>query len=543
MNMAEGTSTMREQTLAEVLIGALHARGAQRVYGVPGGGSSLDLIAAAEALGMTFVLTRTENAAVMMAAVDADMTGAPGVALTTKGPGLAQAMNGIAHASLDRAPVVVITDGFSEQLASYVTHQVFDQAAMSRTVVKGYSRLESADPAREIDDLIDIAMGGVQGPVHIELTGPAARRIVQAAPAAARAEVAAQPVPDPDLARAHALLAEARCPVVVVGLEARDVVSETIAFVEALGCPALTTYKAKGIIPDDHPARVGLFTGGAAEAATVDKADLIVLVGLDPVELILQPWRYEAPVLDLARNRHTPHYVVPAAAVYAPLGPVLTALSGRNAEPGWTEEEIAGLRADQRARIGFPGSTGITAQDIVEQAAGVFGTDVRVTVDAGAHMLSATAFWPAMRPNDVQISNGLASMAFALPAGIAAALAEPGTRVLAFTGDGGLKMCIGELATAVQYEADVTVVVFNDGALTMIDLKQQSRGLAPAGVRWPRTDFAAVAKGFGCAAWRVSTIEEYGTALEEARATKGPSLIDVVLDPSGYAAQLKAMRG
>ena len=77
----------------------------------------------------------------------------------------------------------------------------------------------------------------------------------------------------------------------------------------------------------------------------------------------------------------------------------------------------------------------------------------------------------------------------------------------------------------------------------MIDLKQQSRGLDTAGVRWPRTDFATVAKGFGCASWRVSTVEEYKVALKEAHATKGPSLIDVVLDPSGYGAQLKAMRG
>jgi acetolactate synthase-1/2/3 large subunit len=77
----------------------------------------------------------------------------------------------------------------------------------------------------------------------------------------------------------------------------------------------------------------------------------------------------------------------------------------------------------------------------------------------------------------------------------------------------------------------------------MIDVKQQSRGLKSAGVRWPRSDFAAVARGFGCAAWRVSTPEEYDAALIEAAATDGPSLIDVVLDRSGYAEQLKAMRG
>ena len=222
---------------------------------------------------------------------------------------------------------------------------------------------------------------------------------------------------------------------------------------------------------------------------------------------------------------------------------MLSALAERNPGSRWTADEATALRADMRHRIGFPESGEIDAQDIVERAADRFGPGARITVDAGAHMLSATGFWPAMRPNDVQISNGLASMAFALPAAIATALAEPGTRVLAFTGDGGLKMCIGELATAVQYNAAVTVIVFNDGSLTMIDLKQQSRGLKPAGVRWPRTDFASVAKGFGCAAWRVSTLDDYDAALAAAAAVDGPALIDVVLDPSGYAAQLKAMRG
>lgn len=195
-----------------------------------------------------------------------------------------------------------------------------------------------------------------------------------------------------------------------------------------------------------------------------------------------------------------------------------------------------------RASIAFPESEAIDPQVIVEAAADHLG-GARITVDAGAHMLSATGFWPADKPNDLQISNGLASMAFALPAAIGTGLADPSRRVIAFTGDGGLKMCIGELATAVQYQAPVTVIVFNDGALTMIDLKQQQRGMATAGVRWPRTDFAVVARGFGCTAWRVSTRAEYDAALAEAAKTLGPTLIDVVLDPGGYAAQLKAMRG
>ncbi|WP_425414326.1 thiamine pyrophosphate-dependent enzyme [Salipiger mucosus] len=105
-------------------------------------------------------------------------------------------------------------------------------------------------------------------------------------------------------------------------------------------------------------------------------------------------------------------------------------------------------------------------------------------------------------------------------------------------------MCVGELATAVQYGADVTVIVFNDGALSLIDLKQQQRGMKTAGVRWPSSDFAAVARGFGAAAWRVGDARGLrGRPPLPPAPRRGRALIDVVVDPSGYAAQLKASRG
>ncbi|MEI7446820.1 MAG: thiamine pyrophosphate-binding protein, partial [Burkholderiales bacterium] len=157
---------------------ALAEAGVRRIYGLPGGGSSLDVIEAAAARGIDFVLTRTENAAVMMAGAMAEVTGVPGVALTTKGPGLANAANGTAYASLDRAPVLVVTDGFTDAQRGYITHQVFDQAAMLAPVVKGRTRLEGTDPGREIRDALALAAALPQGPVHVELTGEAARRPV-----------------------------------------------------------------------------------------------------------------------------------------------------------------------------------------------------------------------------------------------------------------------------------------------------------------------------------------------------------------------------
>jgi acetolactate synthase I/II/III large subunit len=130
-------------TVAQLLVRKLSQAGVKKIFGLPGGGSSLDIIAAAAAENIQFVLTKTENAAVMMAGALAETSGVPGVALMTKGPGLTNAANGVAYASLDRAPVIVLTDGFTPKQLTYITHQVFDQQAVLNPLVKAVGRLES----------------------------------------------------------------------------------------------------------------------------------------------------------------------------------------------------------------------------------------------------------------------------------------------------------------------------------------------------------------------------------------------------------------
>ncbi len=133
----------KEATVAEAIAATLKAYGVRRIFGVPGGGSSLPLLAAAAAHGIDFVLTRHETAATIMAAVTGELTGTPGIALTTKGPGIANAMNGLAYAFLDRAPALVIAEGF-ETHYGYMTHQAIDQRALTRPIVKGGLRIDGA---------------------------------------------------------------------------------------------------------------------------------------------------------------------------------------------------------------------------------------------------------------------------------------------------------------------------------------------------------------------------------------------------------------
>ena len=134
-------------------------------------------------------------------------------------------------------------------------------------------------------------------------------------------------------------------------------------------------------------------------------------------------------------------------------------------------------------------------------------------------------------------------MGFALPAAIASALHEPDRPVIAFTGDGGLLMCLSELSTASRLGCHITVVVFNDAALSLIDIKQQARAMTSRGVRYPAIDFATAAEGLGARGWRVTDRGALEPVLATAFAIEGTTVVDVATDPSDYPAQIQALRG
>ncbi|BBK33662.1 acetolactate synthase-1/2/3 large subunit [Stella humosa] len=533
-------------TPLDALIRSLSRRGVRRIFGVPGGETSLDAIAAAAACGIEFVLARHETGAALMALATAEVTGAPGVVLTTRGPGLANAVNGIACAALERAPLCVISDGFTPEHRRFVSHQFFEHSALLAPIAKGSSRLDGEDAGHDVERLLDRAMAAPAGVVHFDVTGDAARRDVAAAEPI---PFAAEATDEGALATARDLVAGAHRPILLCGLEAAAdpaLAAAVRAFAVATGAPALVTYKAKGVVADDDPAYVGLFTGGSLEAAAVAAADLIILAGLDPVELIPQPWRYAAPVIEVARQPFPLRYIDPAAGLYGTPAAALAALAKGAGRSGWQADAIARLRQAMLARIAWTGGGRLTPPDLVlgaQAAADAAGLDARATVDAGAHMFSATALWRARRPRDLLISNGLSTMGFALPAAIGAALAEPDRPVVAFTGDGGLAMGLGELATAAQTGARIVVVVFNDRSLSLIDIKQQHRQMRRDGVELGAVDFAAVASGLGVRGYRADDPTSYRAALDAAFAGTGPALVDAAVAPDGYLDQMLALRG
>ena len=532
-------------TVADLIAGQLLGAGVRTLFGVPGGGSNLDLIAAAARAGLPFVLTSTETAGAIAALAQAEVTGRTGACLTTLGPGAASVVNGVACAHLDRVPIVVFTDSHAAGARSVFEHQRLDHAALLRPVTKSSESLSADNALQALTQALHNAADGRPGPVHLDCPGDIAGSTRADGFEVATVDSEERMPSLEDRSRLEMLLSAARKPLLLVGLGARR--PEDAAAIRGLcaarDVPAMVTYKAKGVVADDDEWFAGVFTNAAIEQPVLDESDLLIGIGLDPVELIPRAWTRRQPIVSCnpwrVEDAHVPFAVQLIAAVTACVEWIENALPPSD----WDSRRVRELVGAQRRRLNVPGS-GFTAQRVVTIAAERLAPIVsRVTVDAGAHMFAATMLWPVGEPNGMLISNGLSTMGFALPAAVGAALVDREAPVVALTGDGGLLMCVGELLTAARERLPIMTIVFSDASLSLIEIKQQARGLAPDGVALGAIDWPGLARSFGVAAWSATNDVELDRAIEAALTTPGPSLIEAKIDRANYGAVLRAVRG
>jgi acetolactate synthase I/II/III large subunit len=533
--------------MARHLVSALRQAGTDVMFGVPGGGSNLDVIGAAEAAGCRFVLTHGETAAAIMAGTTAELTGRPGACVVTRGPGVASAVNGVAQAHLDRQPMVLVADCVITTERDRVSHQRIDHTALLAPVTKASTRFGPHDRTMPAD-AVALARSGRPGVVHLDLDPTAP-------PQPLMAQSSTEPWGDVDAVRA--ILRSSRRPVVIVGVGAvamplarRAAVQDALTrWLEKSNAPVLTSYKARGAVSDFGPHAAGVVSGATIESALLREADLIVGVGVDPIELIPSPWPYAAPIVLLGAwsiDDSTFFGDRVAAEVVGDLEITLGTLNGE-LHSTWPEGEAKARREAMRQQLLDARSTsgpGLAPHDVVTTARARAPRGTIATVDAGAHMLVAVPLWDVEHAGELLVSSGLATMGFALPAAIAAAIVRPERTVVCFTGDGGLGMVLAELETLARLHLKVIVVVFNDSLLSLIAVKQRAEGQGGGeAVRYRATDFATMARAHGIPAERVSEIDDYRRALEEAFAREGPTVIDVVVDPSCYGMVLDAIRG
>ena len=533
--------------VADTVAKTLAAHGIELAFGMPGG-EVVTLLDALGKAGIRFVLARQETSAAIMAAGAFAAGGAPGLLLTTVGPGLANAVNGIADAAQERVPLIVISGVVDHAVRSRFTHQVFDHAELLRPLVKASFEIEADGAGATVARAIALARTEPMGPVHLDLS-PATALLPAKTEPLVRVTRVLTPSPaagDTAVAAVRHLLARAQRPLIIAGLGAvrSDAGPSLESLLERLQAPLLTTYKAKGIVPEDHP----LVLGGAGLSPLADAellplvkaADVVLLVGYDPIEMRqgwLDPFAPDATVIELNAYPadHGMHQCDVRLSSDINLS-VCALLEGLGQREGWPDKEPAATR--QKLSDLFRTGPAWGPQAAIETLQENLPSDATVTADSGAHRILLSQQMKVMRPNALLQSAGLCTMGAAIPLAIGFASGRPGAPVVAVLGDGGLEMCLGELGTIRDQQLSIVIVVMQDRSLALIELKQRQAGLDEAGVRLGATRYEDIAAAFSGHGVRVASSPALTAALTDAFARKTFTLIVCEIEADDYAGRI-----
>ncbi|MEM8811209.1 MAG: thiamine pyrophosphate-binding protein [Pseudomonadota bacterium] len=510
-------------TASDIIARRLHDAGCRFAFGVPGG-EVLSLIEALRAVGIKVILSRHENCAGFMGEGAHHHDGAPAILFGTIGPGIANAVNVIANATQDQVPMIVLTGCVTAEDRYTYTHQVFDHVKLCEPIAKGAFRMEKGTAAVLADKAVRLATEGRPGPVVLDVPidvqrGEEPDRHPRRAPLAPMA-----PAAGADLEKARALLAGAERPILIAGV---DVLTEGAAESVASFCrdrsiPLITSYKAKGILPEDH----ALAIGGAGLSPKADRllmplleqSDCIVLAGYDPIEMRIgwrDPWPEPDRVIEISRVANE-HHVHQAGLNF--IGDIAASLDALGRDLPIRETWAAGVptttRQDLKATWSLNEDWGPAA--ILDELRKSLPRDAVVTTDSGAHRILLSQALEIYRPRGLLQSTGLCTMGCAVPIAIGRKLAEPDRTVVATLGDGGMEMFLGELATLRDLQLAVPIIVFVDEQLALIELKQRGMQLPNLAVEFGATDFKAVAEALGGHGVFVQDRRSLSSALETA---------------------------
>lgn len=529
------------RTVAEVLIDTLAAAGVDTIFGMPGG-EVVEILDTIRRKGLRFILTHNESSAVFMADAMARLTGKPGVAISTLGPGATNAVTGVAHAFLDRSPVLHITAQKPDNLLPDYTHQVIDLHALYAPITKGTFHVTAETVCATIPTAINLACSGRPGPVHLQISNEEAASMASCTtPKPQLITAALDTAADPALIQqARRLLAQAKRPLIVagLGLEPQAPYAALRELAEVAQTPLIVTPKVKGALADDHPLAAGAIglTRTDPVYALLEEADCILAVGFDVVELV-KPWATEAPLIWLAPWANVDPVLPAAVELVGVMAPVLQQLSDSTfaTEATWGATRVAALRQQLAARpLPTAASGRVLPQRVLQALRRLLERDTLLAVDVGSHKILSALEWPTYAPNRFFVSNGLSSMGFALPTAIGASLARHGAPTVCLTGDAGMAMVMGELGVLAQLGLPVIVVVLNDSAIDLIRSHQRRSGKPVYGTEFASPNFCRIAAAYGIESIRVTSEYTLDAAITGALHTRQPALIEVMLDPASY---------
>jgi acetolactate synthase-1/2/3 large subunit len=532
---------------ADLLVRALANEGVDRIFGVPGE-ENLDVLESLRRSGIALVLTRHEQAAGFMAATHGRLTGRPGVAIATLGPGALNFSTAAAYAHLGAMPMIMITGQKPIMTPKQARFQIVDVIASMKPLTKMTRQIVSAASIPTlVRDAFRVAMEERPGPVHLELpediAGEACEDIPPIPPHPVEIPVAHRDALD----RAAAMILKAKRRLIMLGAAASRPRSTAglNGFVRRTGIPFFTTQMGKGTVAGGS----NLYMGTAALSErdyvhdAIDHADLIIAIGHDTVEkppFLMGPGG-PAVIHVGYQPANVEQVYFPHAEVVGDLGPSLELLAdrleGRLPDAGALlslREEILGRIADRATEDRWPP----TPQRLVHDVRQVMPEDGILALDNGMYKIWFARNYRTYVANTVLLDNALATMGAGLPSAMMAAMLHPGRRVMAVCGDGGFMMNSQELETAVRIGCNLVVLILEDKAYGMIRWKQAVEKMEDFGLTFGNPDFVRYAESYGARGSRVTSTAALIPTLDAAFQGGG---VHVVVCPIDYGENIRVL--
>lgn len=538
-------------TAGDVLVESLFKWNVDIVFGLPGDGINGIIEALRRRQDrIRFIQVRHEEAAALAACGYAKWTGKLGVCLATSGPGGIHLLNGLYDAKLDGQPVLAITGMQFHDLMQTYTQQDVELDKLFMDVCVYNARVMGAAHVENVIELACRTALACRGVAHVTIPVD-----VQSQPLSSdvRSErnvahhvsdltaISNQMPSDEQLMRAADILNASKKTVILAGRGALHARKQLIAVAERLASPIAKPLLGKGTVPDSHPnvtGGVGLL-GTKPSQEALENCDSLLIAGssFPYIEFYPKPGDARAVQIDVDPKRIGLRYPV-AAGLVGDTARVLEALLPRldaRRDRSFLELAQAGMKDwnDLMIERGSRSDMPMKPQVVVHELSKLLPDDAIVAGDTGT-VTTWIARHLAMRGDMMfSCSGNLATMACGLPYAIAAALAYPDRQAVAFVGDGGLSMLLGDLATCVKYDLDVKIIVIKNNSLAHIKWEQMVfLGNPEFGCDLQPIDFAAVARGFGLKAYTIEDPAACGDIMREALRTRGPVLVEAVVDPN-----------
>jgi acetolactate synthase I/II/III large subunit len=539
----EVTSSEEKATVTGLMVKCLENEGVKYVFGIPGE-ENIHFIDALNGSSIRFILVHHEQAASFMADMYGRVTGKAGVCSATLGPGAINLLLGTADAHTDSVPLVAISAQVGLNREYKETHQFVDLVSMFKPVTKWAAEIKIPSAVPEmVRKAFKVAQTERPGSCYLGVpqdleemsVSPSLRPLL-------RSEVYDSAPSPSQVSRAAEVLEAAKSPIVLAGHgAARDNAQDAlIRFSEHLRVPVATTFMGKGVFPDMHPNALG--TVGFMHHDYVnfgfDLADVLVCVGYDLQEF--DPVRIN-PKAD-KKIIHISSYAAEVDAHYPVAVGIESNLSMALDELAKSVSSKEGLKAENRKIVNLlraeleegarDDSFPVKPQRIVSDTRMALGDSDIVLVDTGALKMWMARLYPTYKPNTCLISNGLSTMAFALPGAIAVKLAYPERKVLAAAGDGGFMMLGSELETAVREHVPIVVLIWEDEAYGLIKWKMDLELGHHSSVDFQNANFVTYAESFGAKGYRISHADELLPTLKSALEDNAVSVIACPVDYS-----------